>query len=206
MDDLIKCTAARQAVGRTRRSPGEPFRVHAAFQDGAALGDEIIPGPIDLEIEATGADGEVAPWFHDVWWMEVLQRWGDGLVTVQILPTPAALLHPVIMHHLEMIARVAPRWRLVGHAYLGDVSTDDDIALLARSPYHEVRFFDQTRPRRTLSDRCSSVQEMGELFGKVRSEQLHIKTTRPILVRLPAPAADQAETPRAKSDTGVVAS
>ena len=197
-------TAARKAVQGTRRPPGEPSRVRAAFQGGAECGDESIPGPIDLEIEATGADGEVAAWFHDVWWIDILQRWGDGLVTVQILPTPAALLHPRTLHYLEMVARVAPRWRLVGHAYLSDVSTDDEVALLARSPYHEVRFFDKPRPPATRSDRCLGTLSIGDLFGRVRSEQVRIKATKPILVRLPALEEDPLETPRTKTDTGAI--
>ncbi len=175
----------REATQRRRRPPGEPLQVRVAFADGD-LGEAASVGPVALSIEATNALGAVAGWFDDLWWMDVLHRWGDCIVTIQMLPTPVALLHPVTLHHMEMVGRVAPRWRLIGQAYADDIRTDEDIVTLAKSPYHEVRFFDQPRSASAGLDRAGGAMPIEELFGRIRREQRRMDAVRPILTRMPA--------------------
>lgn len=177
--------ARREAIQR-RQPPGHPVSVVASFEAGCHPSDENGLAPSDLTIEATNEDGEAAEWFDDTWWTGVVRSWGDADVTLHVAPTPGALLHPIVLHHLEMVGRVLPRWRIVGHAYRDDVVTDEAIEMLVQSPYHEVRFVDRPRPTEPLSDRCDLAPPLEELFGRIRCEQSHLTATRPILVRLPA--------------------
>lgn len=177
---------ARRVASRRRQPPNHPVSVVASYEAGCHPSGENGPAPTDLTIEATNDDGEVAEWFDDTWWTGVVRSWGDAAVTLHVAPTPGALLHPIVLHHMEMVGRILPRWRIVGHAYRDDVVTDDAIEMLARSPYHEVQFLDRPRPTEPLSDRCDLAPPLEELFGRIRCKQLHLATTRPILVRLPA--------------------
>ena len=178
-------TEVRKATQRLRRPPTEPHHIRVSFEGGGELGDDIVPAPVELIIEATNAAGELAGWFSDYWWTEVIQRWGEEPVTVHIAPTPSALLHPVMLNKLEMLRRVASRWRVVGHTYASEVATDDAIESLATSPYDEVRFIDQPRPG-VLPDRRRWELPLGELFGCIRRAQERAGTVRPILTRLPS--------------------
>jgi hypothetical protein len=139
-----------------------------------------------VTIEATDSAGELAGWFDDYWWTDLIERWGDEAVTLHIAPTQGALLHPIVLHQMEMVSRVAARWRMVGHAYRSDVASDEVVELLASSPYHEVRFIDQPRPEGSLRG-GHGTQELGvdEVFARVRREQISIGASRPVLVRLP---------------------
>lgn len=179
----------RRAAERRRRPPGNPVFIRATFDRGLHLGNEA-PAPTDLTVEATNADREPAEWFDDVWWTALIELWGNAALTLHIAPTPAALLHPVVLHQIEMVSRVAPRWRIVGHAYRDEVITDDAVEALARSPYHEVRFIDQGTPSARQGDRCDWAPTLQELFGRIRREQSRRRAVRPILVRLPAQSAD----------------
>ena len=188
MDDKSRLEA-RQATERLRRPPSEPRRIQLSFDSGGKLGEQIVPAPAELALEATNAEGELAAWFHDGWWTEVIERWGDDPVTIHISPTASALLHMVVLHQLEMIRRVAPTWRIVGHAYRDDLSDEDAIDRLACSPYDEIRVIDQTRHSRAPSGQSSLGTALNEIFGRIRREQTRAGTTRPILVRLPAGAS-----------------
>jgi hypothetical protein len=187
MDAADTRKEARRTTQCARRAPLEAVRINATYDNGGDLGDEVHAGPIELCIEATNADGQIADFFDDAWWLEVIERWADEQVTVKMLHTPAALLHPITLHHMEMVARVAPRWRLVGRAYVSDVTTDEDIVALAQSPYHEVRFIDQPRPGPAGSKRSIGTLPIAELIGRIRREQERMNASHPILVRLPAP-------------------
>ena len=180
----------RNATEHLRRPPGEPVRIRAAFDGGGEIGEEAAAGPIELTIEATSPDGEVAAWLDDDWWTALIERWGEESVTVHIAPTPGALLHPVTIYQVEMVRRVLPRWRVAGHAYLEDMTGVDDIESLATSPYHELRFIDGRRPGSPQSDRLRPSLSIEALFGQIRREQARLGATRPILVRLPSPATD----------------
>ena len=179
----------RQAAQTLRRAPGEPRRIQIRFNSEGRLDGGDVAAPFELTLEATNADGELATWFEDSWWTDVIERWGDDSITVHIAPSPAALLHMVVVHQLEMIRRVAPTWRIVGHVYRDDLVDDDAIERLVLSPYDEVRVLDKTRHNPAPSDRCSMDTPLNEIFGRLRREQARVGTARPILVRLPADAS-----------------
>lgn len=183
--DLDGQSDMRRAAEGSRRAPREPTRIVATFDNGA-LGKDIERGPIVLTIEATSGDSELAPWLDDIWWTGVIQRWAECHVTVCIAPTPGALLHPVVLHQVEMLRRVVPDWRIVGHAYVDDVPSDDDATRLAGSPYHEVRFIDQPRLGTPPSDRCTWKLTVDGLFVRICNEQSRLGVSLPVLVRLPA--------------------
>jgi len=144
--------------------------------------------PSELWLDATDADGEVASWFDDGWWTEVITRWGDAALTIHISPTPAALLHPVVLYGVEMVRRVAARWRIVGHAFAEEVCLDSTVEAIARSPYHEVRFIDTPRPDTPPAARIDPPFPVEELMSRVRREQMAARRTWPILVRVASDA------------------
>jgi len=182
--DLSAQREIRCSVESQRQAPHEPARIVAAYEDGG-IGSDVQSGPILLTIEATNTQGELAAWLDDGWWTDVIEQWADCAVTVAIAPTPGALLHPVVLHHVEMLRRVAPGWRLIGHVYGDDLATDEEVRHTANSPYHEVRVFDQRRPGFSPVGQGAPVT-VDELFGRIRREQSKTSRTRPALVRLPA--------------------
>ena len=178
-------TELRRATQRSRKPPGSQTRLRIAFDGGGRLGEAVVSAPIELNIEATNSDRQLADWLDDLWWTELLQRWGVDPVSVHIAATPGALLHLVVLHHLDMLRRVAPKWRIVGHAYADDVRTQNDIEQLAASSYHEVRFQDAARPGVNGSIPAETALPLSRLFGEIRRAQSALGVTRPILVRLP---------------------
>ncbi len=177
--------AARRATQGLRRPPVEPNRVHVGLDSRGKLGERIVPGPIELTVEATDVDGETVSWLDDAFWTRAMQRWADESVTVHIAPTPHALLHVVVLHQMEMLRRVVPGWRLVGHAYRDDVAGDTNIELAATSAYDEIRFHDEPRPGHAGDVRRWELP-LDKLFGQIRREQARAGVTRPILMRLSA--------------------
>lgn len=184
--DVEERTQIRHATQSNRRPPQCPARILATFDAGHDFSNDASTAPIDLTVEVTNSDLELAPWLNDDWWAEAIHRWADCPLTVHVAPTQGALLHPVVLHHLEMLRRVTPQWRLVGHAFADDVSTDDAIDRLATSPYHEVRFVDQARPGSPRSERRTWTMSIPELLGRIRAAQSRVGASTPILVRLPA--------------------
>ena len=193
----MDCHARRQirdSIQSTRRGPSKPVYLHVKYDSNGNLGSEIPHGPIELTVEPTGPDGMPAEWFDDIWWTEVVQRWGDDPVTIQIAPTPIAVLHPVVLHHVEMLRRVSPRWRIVSYAYVDDICTDDDIETFTGSLFHEVRFISDPRPGIETSDRFESMP-LEQLFARIREAQTRRGTSSPILVRLPSGAGPKISSP-----------
>lgn len=188
--DLEEYREARNATQNNRHGPRKPVKILAAFGGGGKLPPEDVSGPVELTVEATDSDLDVASWLTDEWWAEVIQRWADRPVTVHVAPTPAALLHPVLLYQLAMLRRVTPTWRLVGQGYVDDVVTDDAVTELAGSPYHEVRFTEQYRPGVPAPERRSWTVALDELFGRIRKEQMRVAAFTPILVRLPSGSGD----------------
>ena len=191
-------TEVREAMQRLRRPPGDPVHIRATVDGGGEIGEDVASGPIELTVEVTDADGEPAVWFDDQWWTTLIERWADEPLTVHIAPTPTALLHPLTLYQLEMLRRVVPGWRIVGHAYADDVTSDDDVQLLAASAYDQVRFLDSPRSDPPQSDRCRSRSSIEELFGRIRREQARLGVSRPTLVRLPSTAPTPSPTPTAR--------
>ena len=181
----------RNLAQRRRLRPVEACRLVISYDSGGHLGDMASVAPVELALQLTDADGEIAAWFDDYWWAEILERFGDEKLTIHIEPTPSALLHAVVLFHLDMIYRVAPPWRVVGHAYRSDLCDTNAVEALAKSAYHEVRFFDQDRPGTARSDRCLMGVPLEELFGQIRREQTQLDRTAPVLVRVPPSLAPQ---------------
>ncbi|MHC4064786.1 MAG: hypothetical protein ACYSUQ_14665 [Planctomycetota bacterium] len=171
------------AAGRTR--PAEPHRIAFPADGNGDPGPKDAPPPSELLIEATDPTGEVVDWFDDVWWMELLSRWKDDRLTVHILPTEAALLHPVVLHHVSMIKRVTPGWRVIAHGYCCDVNGDAAVEALATSAYDEVRLLDGARPNAAGTQLPAHALRVEDLFSRVRQIQRRQGTTRPVLVRAP---------------------
>jgi len=160
----------------------------ATYAAGGRLPDDVPPGPLQIVIESTNAEGDLAPWFHDDWFTELIRRFAEDYVTLRIAPTPGALLHPCVWHQAEMVRRVLPHWRVIVTAYLSDLRTTEDIRAIASSPFHEVRFFDQIRAGAYLHNRMSPSMTVEELIGRIRREQSTHTGRSPVLVRLPAQA------------------
>jgi hypothetical protein len=178
----------REQVRQRRRAPRNPAKVRVPFDNGDVI-QNAPPGPAELSLSVTDRDGALADWMDDEWWTAALKRWGDEPVTVQIEPTPTALIHPVVLHYVEMLHRVAPHWRVVGHAFVDDIATDDEVSLLAGSAYHEVRITDRPRNPRPESDRAAMHPPIERLFARIRTQQNRLRTSTPVLVRSPSQAA-----------------
>lgn len=182
-----------------RRPPRPPVDITARFDADGVLGPDLLPSLSTLIIEATGPAGEPAAWLDDSWWTDVIQVWGEEAISIHFAPTPGALLHPVVLHQVDMLRRVVPWWRVLGFAYHDDIRTDEQITALVRSNYDEVRFFDAPRPDGSFNglnsvenasrNGSARVRPLAELFGAIRFEQTRLGCTRLILVRLPASAA-----------------
>jgi len=177
--------SAIRSESRRKRRPPSTGQGNSDWQV-PFCGTGILPQsgtPTTLTICVTDEAGELAPWFDDYWWTDVLQRWMDFAVTVAIAPTPSAILHPVVLYHMEMIRRIVPQWRIVGRAFAHEFSTDEGIAQLAASPYHEVHVLDGAARTEDADHR-----PLEEIFAEVRRMQQKLGTRHPILVRLPSNA------------------
>jgi hypothetical protein len=196
----------RTATRRRRRPPRKPVCVEATIEGRGQLAEDIAVGPIELTLETTDKDGELAGWLDDDWWLTLLERWGDEDVTVHIARTPAALLHPVVLHQLEMLRRVVQSWRLIGHASVATITGDQDIRALAASPYDQVRFGGESSNNPLDSDRCRTRPPIEDLFARVRREQALLGVNRPTLVRLSSGQAPASSSSGSDSKPGVNAS
>ena len=184
--DQEAITEAREATRRLRRPPSSPVHLRVSVDSGGELAEDVPSGPVELTVEVTNGEGKLADWLDDGWWTTAIERWGDDTLTVHVAPTPNALLHPVTLHQLEMLRRVAPRWRIVGHAFLEDLTSESDIRLIAASPYDQIRFLDGPRSNAAQSKRDLPRLSVEEIFGQIRREEAELGVTRPVLVRLPS--------------------
>jgi len=176
----------RDDARRRRQPPSAPHRVEVPFTGDGGFEAPAEDAPLELTLEVTNAEGEIAPWFDDFWWTELINTWGDRCVTIHIAPTPLALQHMVVLHHLEMLCRVARQWRIVGHGYRDDLDDADSIAALVKSAYHEIRIIDRPRPGFGIATRRLEGAGLDELFGQVRREQQRLDRMTPTLVRVPS--------------------
>ena len=172
----------REDAAVRRQRPVPPHRImFAAASDGEVDPQDPTP-PTDIFLEATDPTGQIAEWFDDIWWMEALRRWGDRSLSIHLLPSPGALVHPVVLHHLVMAQRVAPNWRLIGYGYCAEISGDATVETLATSAYDQVWLVESSRS--ASSDRSSPhALRIEDLFSRVRRVQQQQGAMRPILVR-----------------------
>ncbi len=189
--DVSAQTDERLAAQKRRRPPGAVAETDVSFDGNGIVPDQDQVGTesISLTLYVTNEHGDTAQWFDDFWWTELIRRFGNKPITVQIAPTPDALLHPVVIHQIEMLFRVAPSWRIVGYAYRDDFSTPPLVEAAAISAYSEIRIIDQIRSEAESLGRATLASSIEELFGCIRRAQVKVGATRPILVRLPASAA-----------------
>ena len=129
----------RREIAHCRRRPVKPQRIHFPA-DGIGEIIEVEPAkPIELCIEATDAAGTLVPWLTDEWWIRTHSFCKDRIVTVVILPTPRSLLDTVVLYQLEMVRRIAPRWRIIGYAKISDVLEEPNVERWVHTPYDEIR-------------------------------------------------------------------
>ena len=173
----------RDTVAATRKRPAVPHQATFAADGDGKLGAQEDPRPTELLVEATDPTGQIADWLDDVWWMELLGRWKGRPLAIHILPSNAALLHPVVLHQVSMVKRVARGWRMVAHGYCCDVSGDPAVEALATSAYDEVRLVEGVRPNDDSRPSPAHVLRIEDLFSRVRRIQQSRGATRPVLMR-----------------------
>lgn len=196
--DIEGRSQIRNDVQSSRRGPGQPHSLHFSHDCQGKLSKDIPHGSIEITVEPTDPDGMLSEWFDDSWWMDVVQRWVDDAVIIHIAPTPIAVLHPVVLHHIEMLRRVCTRWRIVGYAYNNDICTNDDIEAFVASHFHEVRFIDETRFGMAISNRMEPLP-LEKLFASIRNLQASKGAKLPVLVRLPAGTGPKISAPGLQS-------
>ena len=174
---------ARIATQGTRRRPTNDSRLEVTFDEVRVEGVVGDCRPAEVAIHATNSERVIAPWLTDGWWMELVSRWADDPLVVQVMPTPGAVLHPVVLVQMEMLRRVAPAWRLIGHAHAEELDSERAARIIAGSPYHEIRV--PAAPATTVATppplRPARIEQV---FSRIRQRQQQLGTTKPILIRL----------------------
>lgn len=173
----------RTQTSSQRRPPHQPVIVEVPFEGSDEIAVGLPAAPLQLNIMATDHTGETAPWFDDTWWTELIARYADDTLSIVMAATPSALLHPIVLHHLEMLFRVVPGWRIAGYAFVDDLQTNEEWEQAARSPYHELRIVDRLR-NPALASRIE-VRPVEEVIGAIRAAQQRMSATRPVLTRMP---------------------
>ena len=173
----------RDQVATTRRRPTATYKRTISAQGSGDQGPQGGPQPTELLLEVTDPTGQVADWLDDEWWLKAITRWGDRRLLVRVLPSEAALLHPVVLHYVDMLKRVVPGWRVVGHGYCGEVSGDSAIEALATSAFDEVHLVEGARPQTAAQQLPVHNLRIEHLFKRVRQIQQSLGAVRPILVR-----------------------
>ena len=174
------------AAARRRRPTGFQIIECAAAGDGSH-GPDIGVCPEALHLETTHQDGQIVAWFDDNWWLETLRRWKDRSLTIQIMPTADALLHPIVLHELEMVRRLQTPWRLIGNCYLSDIGHPLRLPRVAVNHYDEIRVIDKDRPCCDAYEARPSKLTLDEVFDQVRTIQSAEKVSAPLLTRAPEP-------------------
>ena len=178
-----------EAVRNRRKPPSTPPVRFVPFEGDGFVADLQPHDAGSLILEATNAEGETAPWFQDYWWTELVQHFAETALTIHFAPSPQAVLHPEVRHQVEMVRRVAPAWRMIGHAYRSDFLSAEDMRTVALSGFDEIRVIDADRPNWTPG-RMRECATAAEVLGAIRREQQQLGTNRPTLVRAPAESAE----------------
>lgn len=169
----------RLSTMQRRRRPGVVRLLQIPFAGVDELAIDPAEPPTELHIEPTGPSGETALWLDDFFWLGLIQTMPRHSLTVRFAPTPDALLHPVILHQLNMIRRVSPEWRLVGQCYVSDLAGEHRLAQAALSVYHEIRIHDAVRPG---SSRTAESLRIEDALERIREVQAANKRTTPLIV------------------------
>lgn len=169
----------RMSTMQRRRKPGSGRCLQFAFDTDGSLAGIEGDAPLEIHLEATNAEGEAASWLDDYFWMELIQRWSDAPISIQLQPTPSGLLHGIIAHQLNMLRRVVPHWRLIGQCYLSDLEADGVIERAAVAVYHEIHIIDGRRPDVVDSKHPLRIEDA---IAKIRQVQRANKRNAPIVV------------------------
>ncbi|MCG3129715.1 MAG: hypothetical protein FLDDKLPJ_00450 [Phycisphaerae bacterium] len=143
-------TSTRKRTVRARTVPVEVLKRTIPWGGTGRIEGGPNAGPVELILEATAPDGELASWFDDFWWVDALTTYKDRPVTVHIAPTPGAVLSPVVLHQMQMLRRVEPRWTSIGYLRAEELSDPGIPQKLRGVPYHEIRVI--VRSARKLTD------------------------------------------------------
>jgi hypothetical protein len=169
----------RMSTMQRRRKPGNERCLQFAFDAEGSLAGLDGDAPQEIHLEATNTDAEAAPWLDDYFWMELIQRWSDAPISVHFQPTKGSLLHGIIIHQLNMLRRVVPHWRLIGHCYLSDLEAEGVIEQTAVTVYHEIHVIDGRRPGAVDSRHPLRVEDAVATMRKVQRAN---KRNTPIIV------------------------
>lgn len=183
--DVITAEKDRQVATARRRPPSGTKTIHIKADSDGDITDELGLYPTDIKLEATLEDGQIAQWFSDDWWIDMLQRFKDRSLSLHIMPTTDGLLHPIVLHELEMVRRLQTPWRLIGHCYLGDVGHSMLVSKVSLSPYDEIRVIPADRPESDRTVKREAQLTFEELAEQVRTVQIAEKTVYPLLTRAP---------------------
>lgn len=190
-------------TAQKRRKPGAGAVIELAWDHTDTLTVDPACPPTELVLETTNDAGEPAAWLDDYFWMPLLQAWSESPLTVRFTASPVALLHPVVLHEVSMLRRVAPQWRLVGHCHVNDLAAEGAINAAAQSPYHEIHIAEGTRPG---EPRPAHPLRLEDALARIRRIQVAAGRTLPIIVcarqSLTAAGANPA-TPRAAAGRAV---
>ncbi len=186
MDVITSEQDRRIATARRRPPAGTKTTLVEATSDGD-ITNELGMFPTDIRLETTFDNGQISPWFVDDWWIAMLRRFKDHSLSLHVLPTTDALLHPIVMHELEMVRRLQTPWRLIGHCYLDDVGHSMLVHKISLAPYDEIRVITADRPQDDRSVKRVAQLSFEELAKRVRTQQIAEKMVYPLLTRAPLP-------------------
>jgi hypothetical protein len=182
-----------EMTARKRRKPGAGQLVRIPFDAAETVVANPADPPAEIALEATGPGGKPADWLDDPFWLPLLQAWSHERVTVRILPSPRGLLHPVVLHHVRMLRRVAPNWRVVGHCHVEDLSAAGALADAALSAYHEIHL---TEAADSGEPRQGHALRLDDALARIRRVQVASNRHTPIVVcSRPRSASAPAQSP-----------
>ncbi len=170
----------RREITRCRRRPVKPQRIYFPA-DGIGECIEVEPEkPIELCIEATDAEGKLVPWLTDEWWIRTHSFCKDRTVTDVILPTTGSLLDSVVLYQLDMVRRIAPKWRIIGYAYATDTKSETNAETWVSTPYDEIRFCENNAvPQNGTVERAMALAAQAAALPRQRGQQhAHLRMTR----------------------------
>ncbi|HEY3244717.1 MAG TPA: hypothetical protein VGM03_15355 [Phycisphaerae bacterium] len=175
-------TPDRQSITPQRQPPRAPLRLFLRADDREP--DELPAEPDELHLELTDALGERCAWADDDWWIQTIRRWKHRPLVIHILPTRGALAHPAVQLQLQMLPRVVPGWRLIGHIHLLEIRDEEFIQQLATSALHELRIIDAP-----LSGDAARIGHftIEQVVSGIRRIQTQLGRHRPVLLQLPYP-------------------
>ncbi len=172
----------RREITQCRRRPVKPQRIYFPA-DGIGDCIEVEPDkPIELCIEATDAEGKLVPWLTDEWWIRTHSFCKDRTVTIVILPTTRSLLDSVVLYQLEMVRRIAPKWRIIGYAYATDTKSETNAEAWANTPYDEIRFCENKAvPKNGTVERAMALAAQAAALPHAQSQRHAILRMTPMM-------------------------